>query len=70
NIPEVLNSVVTVTNNYQELADQTAEEIALEIWNTKEMFFPDIINPDEGIKRALKIEGKSIVINETSDNPG
>lgn len=70
NIPEVGVSVVTVTNNDQELADQTAEEIALEIWNTKEMFFPDIINPDEGIKRALKIEGKPIVINETSDNPG
>jgi len=70
NIPEVGVSVVTVTNNDQELADQAAEEIALEIWNTKEMFFPDIINPDEGIKRALKIEGKPIVINETSDNPG
>lgn len=70
NIPEVGVSVVTVTNNDQELADQTAEEIAIEIWNTKEMFFPDIINPEEGINTALKLEGKPIVINETSDNPG
>ncbi|TVX77824.1 M81 family metallopeptidase [Peribacillus simplex] len=69
-IPEVGVSVVTVTDNDQELADQIAEVIAIEIWNSKEKFFPDIVNSEEGINRALKIEGKPIVINENSDNPG
>ncbi|MBG9541732.1 MlrC domain protein [Cytobacillus firmus] len=70
NIPEVGVTVVAITNNDQELADQTAEEIAIEIWNTREDFFPDIDTPEEGINKALRMEGKPIIINETSDNPG
>ncbi|USK36492.1 M81 family metallopeptidase (plasmid) [Bacillus sp. F19] len=70
NIPELGVSVLTVTNNDQELASQTSEEIAIEIWNAREKFFPHIDNPAEGINKALKIEGNPIIINETSDNPG
>ncbi|PLR79832.1 MlrC domain protein [Bacillus canaveralius] len=70
NIPEPGVTVLTITNNDQELANQTSEEIALEIWNAREKFFPHIDTPSEGINKALQIEGHPIVINETSDNPG
>ncbi|KAF0821199.1 hypothetical protein KIS1582_5107, partial [Cytobacillus firmus] len=61
NIPEVGVTVVAITNNDQELADQTAEEIAIEIWNTREDFFPDIDTPEEGLNKALRMEGKPTV---------
>lgn len=70
NIPEVGVTVLTVTNNDQELADHTSLEIAEAIWNMREQFFPHIDSPEEGIQKALALNGAPIVMNETSDNPG
>lgn len=69
-IPEPGVTVVTVTNNDQALADRISEDIANEIWNAREAFFPHLDSPSEGIEKALQIEGYPIVLNETSDNPG
>ncbi|GIN86135.1 microcystinase C [Heyndrickxia sporothermodurans] len=70
NIPEVGVTILTVTDNDQDLADKTSEEIADEVWKRRKEFFPPIVSPIEGIQKALKIDGYPIVINETSDNPG
>ncbi|TWI58194.1 M81 family metallopeptidase [Halalkalibacter nanhaiisediminis] len=69
-IPFTGVTVLTTTNNDQDLAAQTSEEIGKEIWKVRDKFFLPIDSPDEGITKALKVEGKPIVINESSDNPG
>lgn len=69
-ITEVGVSVLTVTNNNPELSKAKSIEVGKKIWDRREDFFPSIPAPKEGIQRALQIEGKPIVINETSDNPG
>ncbi|MCD8511245.1 MAG: M81 family metallopeptidase [Bacillus sp. (in: Bacteria)] len=69
-IPQLGVSVITVTNNDPQLAKEAAEEIAQNIWEIRDEFFPNLPSPKEGIKQALAIEGAPVVINETSDNPG
>lgn len=63
-------AVVVTTNNDKKLAKTKAQSIAQLIWESREQFDVDPFNPQEGIQEALAHEGKPVVINETSDNPG
>ena len=36
----------------------------------RENFFPSLPSPAEGLRQALQTEGRPVVLNETSDNPG
>jgi microcystin degradation protein MlrC len=53
-----------------ELAQNTAEEAALLLWEMRESFRPTSLSCAEAIERALAVDGGPVVINETSDNPG
>ncbi|WAH37998.1 M81 family metallopeptidase [Alicyclobacillus dauci] len=68
--PDVCVSVLTVTNDDSHLAQEASEDVANFVWQTREAFFPHTASPSEGIHLALQAEGRPIVINETSDNPG
>lgn len=68
--PDIGVSVLSITNNDQELAKQISEHVANKVWEIRQEFFPKILSPIEGIKLALETNGNPIVINETSDNPG
>lgn len=69
-IPEIGASVLAITDGDQELANDIAENVANKVWEQRENFIRKFLTPKEGIAEALKIEGKPIVINEASDNPG
>ncbi|MGK5507357.1 M81 family metallopeptidase [Brevibacillus formosus] len=69
-IPELGVSVLSVTNNDQELAKKVSEDVASLIWEKRDEFELNMPSPAEGIAMALETEGMPIVINETSDNPG
>lgn len=69
-IPQVGAAVVAVADGDAELARRAAEDVAGFIWRTRDAFLPEIIGPAEAIRRALDTDGRPVVINDTSDNPG
>lgn len=70
NISNIGVAVLVTTNNNVELAQQIAEEVSDFIWKMRHDFIKKQPNPKEGIELALKQEGKPVVLNETSENPG
>jgi len=70
NISRLGVSVLVTTNNDAKLAQETAEAVGQSIWQKREQFLQKPLSPKEGIKQALAHDGKPVVINETSDNPG
>lgn len=63
-------SILTTTNNNQALAEKISTEVASQVLDLKDAFFPRTLSPEEGLQVASHLEQKAIVINETSDNPG
>lgn len=70
NISELGVAVLVTTNNHVDLAKEIAEDVGQFIAERKEEFFKPLPSPKEGIEQALVHDGKPVVINETSDNPG
>ncbi|WP_313891080.1 M81 family metallopeptidase [Psychrobacillus sp.] len=70
NISNIGVGVLVTTNDNAELAQQIAEEVSDFIWKMRHDFIVKKPNPKEGIELALKQEGRPIILNETSDNPG
>lgn len=64
------SSVICIANGNLELASIKAQEVAMKVWGMKDMFYPELISPENGISQALKSSQFPVVINETSDNPG
>ncbi|GED71592.1 microcystinase C [Brevibacillus reuszeri] len=69
-IPDVGVSIISVTDGDKQLAKRVADDVARLVWEKREEFSPQILTPAEGIQEALRTEGRPVVINETSDNPG
>lgn len=69
-VPAVGTSILTVANGDENLACRVSEETADRVWELREEFFPDTPSPEEGVRLALREEGRPVVLNETSDNPG
>ncbi len=69
-IPRVGVTIIATTDGDPDLARTTAEAVANELWASREGFTLDPISPEEAIERALAFDGRPVVINETSDNPG
>jgi len=68
--PLVGASVVAIADGDRELAEKSARELAQFIWDHRQDFQYEAPTPKAAIEEALATEGKPIVINETSDNPG
>jgi microcystin degradation protein MlrC len=68
--PHVGAHMVATTNGDPELARRIARDAARYLWERIESFEPETLSCKEAIDRALAIEGRPVVINETSDNPG
>lgn len=64
------SSVLTITNNDPKLAKDIGGKVAKKVWDVREQFVNDYLNPEGAIEQALATEGRPIVVNETSDNPG
>ncbi|HEX7102486.1 MAG TPA: M81 family metallopeptidase [Nitrolancea sp.] len=69
-IPYPTVSVIVTTENDPALAQRISEDVAAQVWERREEFRPSLNPPDEAIRQALATEGRPVVINETSDNPG
>ena len=72
-IPQAGASVVVTTDGDQALAQQTAQQIADEIWGRRQEFHLESMTPEIAITQARRVvdeRGGPVVINDTSDNPG
>lgn len=69
-IPHVSTAIVAVADGDRELARRAATEVARQVWDMREEFRYVSIGAEEAVRRALAAEGRPIVINEKSDNPG
>ena len=67
----ITGSSIVVTAPDKDSAETAAKEISHYIWNMRKEFdAKDYLNVVDALDKAIAIEGKPIVINETSDNPG
>jgi microcystin degradation protein MlrC len=69
-IPYPTVGVIVTTENDPELAEHISMEVARQVWERREGFRPSLNPPEEAIRQALATEGRPVIINETSDNPG
>ena len=67
---EMQMSVVTVSDGDQELARQTADELASFIWDMRAEFFEPLTGLDEAVSMALAEETGPFVLADGGDNPG
>lgn len=69
-VPQVGVGVMVMTDDDPELAREVADDVASKIWERLEAFRPELRSPEVAIQEALATEGRPVVINEASDNPG
>ena len=70
NISELGIAILVTTIDDSKHAQKIAEEISDFIWKKRNEFIVKQPDPKEGIRLALAHDGKPVVLNETSDNPG
>ncbi|CAN5695649.1 M81 family metallopeptidase [soil metagenome] len=69
-IPQVGITVLATTNGNPDRAREVSEEIARAIWNRRDDFPHTLRSAEEAIEAALATEGRPVILNEASDNPG
>ncbi len=68
--PVVAAAVVAVADGRPAAAEEAVSDVARYAWGLREAFLKSAPGPAEAIKQALASDGRPVVINETSDNPG
>ncbi len=69
-IPQVGITILATTNNDPDRARRVADDVARAIWERREEFPHKLRSADEAIEAALTTDGKPVILNEASDNPG
>jgi microcystin degradation protein MlrC len=69
-IPQIGVTVLATTNDDPDRAREISEEIAGEIWARRDEFPHTLRSAEEAIAAALATEGRPVILNEASDNPG
>jgi microcystin degradation protein MlrC len=69
-LPRVGVSVYAATDGDPDLAKQAADDVAALLWARRDDFSVQPVSPAEAIRRALAVEGRPVVINDGSDDPG
>jgi microcystin degradation protein MlrC len=69
-IPRLGVSVLAITDDNPEKAKQISEQVGRTIWNRREEFRRPETTPEEVFRPAMEDDGRPIIINERSDNPG
>jgi len=72
-VPDVGMSVIAVTDNHPELAEQAAEDVAALAWSLRASFSRPLPKPKEGVAQVLRLvsEGqKPVVIADGTDRTG
>ena len=71
--PKAGASVVVTTDNDPTRARELAQALATEIWDRRQQFRIESVNPEVAIRDAIAIaarRGGPVVVNDTADNPG
>ena len=68
-IADVASSVLMVTNGDVEEARRRAGEVAREFWARRGAFLPELVPPDEAVRRALSREGGTVLFCDSADSP-
>ena len=63
-------AVVVTTDGDAELARSCGADVGRYLWSIRDDLLPTTSSAAEAIEQALQIEGRPVVINETSDNSG
>jgi microcystin degradation protein MlrC len=69
-VPGVGVSVLAIADGDPDAARSAARSVAEAVWEVREELEPEILTPREAIARALAAAPGTVVINDTSDNPG
>ncbi len=69
-IPQIGITILTTTNDDPDRAREIANDVARTIWNRRDEFPHTLRSAEEAIAAALAAEGKPVILNEASDNPG
>jgi microcystin degradation protein MlrC len=62
--------IMVTTDDDAGLAASVARDLASAVWERRDEFLVDYPDPRAAVQEALRRNGRPIVINETSDNPG
>ena len=69
-IPQIGVTILATTNGDPDQAREISEEVARAIWDRRDDFPHTLRTADEAIEAALATEGRPVILNEASDNPG
>jgi microcystin degradation protein MlrC len=69
-VPQMGPSVIVVTNDNAQLAQQEANRLANAIWQAREQFAVKLPNAAEAVAQAMKAERLPVVLVDTGDNVG
>jgi microcystin degradation protein MlrC len=69
-LPRAGVSIYAASDGDPALAKDAAEDVAALLWQTREDFILPPVSAAEAIQRALQSEGRPVVINDGSDDPG
>jgi microcystin degradation protein MlrC len=69
-VPGVGMFVTVTTDDDRALARAIAVEAAELVWSCRDQLLPESLSAEQAIERALSVDGRPVVINETSDNCG
>ena len=66
-LPDMGGGGLVITNNDPETAARLATEIASMYWERRFELEPDVVTPEEAIRKSVNIEGGPILLVETAD---
>lgn len=69
-VPGVGVSVLAIADGDPDAARSAARSVAAAVWEVRDELQPEILTPRQAIERALAAPAGTVVINDTSDNPG
>lgn len=69
-IPHLGVYIVVTTDGDPDLARSVARKVGDYVWSLRDGFTPNTLTPAQAIAAALAVDGRPVVINDTSDNPG
>jgi microcystin degradation protein MlrC len=69
-VPEMGTKILVITDNDPDAGERLAEELGRELFDMRHALRPSYATIDEGLSRALKVQGSPVVLADVSDNPG
>ncbi len=69
-IPDVTMSVMAITDDDSELAEDIIDDMAKTIWEKRDRFQKKYLSPEEAVREAMEFPAGPVIIADAADNPG